>query len=214
MSWPSQSSMFSSLHLALSFSLHVLTISVFHVLITTSCSVFLSTCPNHISLASLIVLYVCHTWPCSCFFCPDLINPLYSYHPSCTVLSLYLPITLANRTSSKLSFISPVPVIMLLSCWAYCLTWKRMYCGHVLFNSPSGVAFHLGDHPQWQLTWRSVIKYWLVYRNRAVSLWFPLHWNQLYALCATVVSNLSTSSWFNNVFASPKSETNENWLQP
>ena len=42
--------MFSLLHLALSFSPHVLTISVFHVLITTSCSVFLSTCPNHISL--------------------------------------------------------------------------------------------------------------------------------------------------------------------
>ena len=38
-----QSSMFSLLHLALSFSPHVLTISIFHVLITTSCSVFLST---------------------------------------------------------------------------------------------------------------------------------------------------------------------------
>ena len=50
MSWPSQSSMFSLLHLALSFSPHVLTISVFHVLITTSCGVFLSTCPNHLSL--------------------------------------------------------------------------------------------------------------------------------------------------------------------
>ena len=44
MSQPSQSSMLSLLHLALSFSLHVLTISVFHVLITTSCSVVLSTC--------------------------------------------------------------------------------------------------------------------------------------------------------------------------
>ena len=50
MSWPSQSSMFSLPHIALSFSPHVLTISVFHVLITTSCSVFLSTCPNHLSL--------------------------------------------------------------------------------------------------------------------------------------------------------------------
>ena len=34
----------------LSFSPHFITISVFHVLITTSCSVFLSTCPNHLSL--------------------------------------------------------------------------------------------------------------------------------------------------------------------
>ena len=54
------SSMFSLLHLRLSFSPHVLTISVFHVLITTSSSVFLSTCPNHLSLpCSHHYIFVC-----------------------------------------------------------------------------------------------------------------------------------------------------------
>ena len=51
---PSQSSIFSLLHLLQSFSPQVPTISVFHLLITTSSSVFLSTGANHLSLASLI----------------------------------------------------------------------------------------------------------------------------------------------------------------
>ena len=60
LSFFSPSSMFSLLHLRLSFSPHVLTISVFHVLITTSSSVFLSTCPNHLSLpCSHYYIFVC-----------------------------------------------------------------------------------------------------------------------------------------------------------
>ena len=56
----------------------------FSLLIITSPSVFLSTFHNNIGLASLIVslMYVCHTGPCSYFFYPDLLNPLYSNHPS------------------------------------------------------------------------------------------------------------------------------------
>ena len=31
---------------------------------------------------SHFLTYVCHTCHCSCFLCPDLLNPLYSHHPS------------------------------------------------------------------------------------------------------------------------------------
>ena len=53
----------------------------FHLLRTTSPSIFLSTCPHHLSLASFISS-LCQTFPCSYVFCPDLLNPLYSYNPS------------------------------------------------------------------------------------------------------------------------------------
>ena len=71
--WCPLTSIISLLHLPLSFYLSVST--HFHHLVATSSSVFLSTSPNHLS-------YVCHTCPCYYFFRPDLLNPLYSHHPS------------------------------------------------------------------------------------------------------------------------------------
>ena len=75
--------------------------SIFHELIDVSSSVFLSTWPNHLSIASLIVSLIFatsvsvsvsvlannalpahHTCLCSCLVISDLLNPLYSYHPS------------------------------------------------------------------------------------------------------------------------------------
>ena len=55
-------SMFALLHLLQSFSSHGLTIS------------FLLLLFSHLGL--------CHTCPCSYFFCPDLLNHLHSHHPS------------------------------------------------------------------------------------------------------------------------------------
>ena len=55
----------------------------FHVLITTSSSVFISTWPKlSQSRFSCFLTYVCHTCPCSHFFMHDPLNPLYSHHPS------------------------------------------------------------------------------------------------------------------------------------
>ena len=53
------------------------------LLITTPSSVFL---PNSLTIAVSLLLFshlnICHTCPCSYFFIPDLLNPLYSHHPS------------------------------------------------------------------------------------------------------------------------------------
>ena len=56
--------------------------SLFHLLITTFSSVFLFTWHYHLSLASLIFSIIIASWPCSYFLIPDLLNPLFSNHPS------------------------------------------------------------------------------------------------------------------------------------
>ena len=82
----SHSFFITSLHL--SFGLPIFRCSptsIFHVRITTSSSVFLSTCPNHISLAYLMFSHEFAT-PALVLVCfiPFLqsLNPLHSRHPS------------------------------------------------------------------------------------------------------------------------------------
>ena len=119
-SQPSQSSIFSSLHLALSFSVHVLTISVFHVLITTSCSVFLSTCPNHLSL------------PCSHYYILLCLSVHMSFNPSqsCMFPLLHLALSFSPHvltisvfhvliTTSSSVFLSTCPNHLSLPCSHY-----------------------------------------------------------------------------------------------
>ena len=118
MSWPSQSSMFSLLHLALSFSLHVLTMSVFHVLITTSCSVFLSTCPNHLSL------------PCSHHYILLCLS-LHMSWPSQS--SMFSSLHLALSFSPHGLTISVFHVLITTSCSVFLSTWPdhlSLPCSH------------------------------------------------------------------------------------
>ena len=75
-----------------------------HVLITTSSSVFLSTCPNYIILASSnCITYVCHTSALplisSVLIFSILVIPIIS-----TLSSLYFLAGLANRFSIKLYY--------------------------------------------------------------------------------------------------------------
>ena len=66
----------SCLSLHLSFGLPIFLCppsSIFHVIFTTSCFVFLSTCPNHHCLASLIFLLTCLPQLLLLFLCPDLL---------------------------------------------------------------------------------------------------------------------------------------------
>ena len=119
MSWPSQSSMFSLLHLALSFSPHVLTISVFHVLIATSCSVFLSTCPDHLSLPCshyyiLLCLSLHMSWPSqSSMF--SLLHLALSFSPHVLTMSVFHVII----TTSCSVFLSTCPNHLSLPCSHY-----------------------------------------------------------------------------------------------
>ena len=71
----------TSLHLSFSLPIFRCSLASMFSLLTSS-SVFLSTWPYHLNLASLILLtYVCHTCPCSYLFCSDLLNLLSSHHP-------------------------------------------------------------------------------------------------------------------------------------
>ena len=111
-------SMFSLLHLALSFSPHVLTISVFHVLITTSSSVFLSTWPNHISLPCS------HTTSSSVFLStwPNHLSLPCSHTTSSSVFLSTWPNHLSlpcSHTTSSSVFLSTWPNHLSLPCSHY-----------------------------------------------------------------------------------------------
>ena len=148
----------SHLHLALSFSLHVLTISVFHVLITTSCSVFLSTCPNHLSLPSshvllltISVFHVLITTSCSVFLstCPNHLSlpcsvflstcPNHSLPCSCSVFCLSAQSSMFSSPHLALSFslhvltISVFHVLITTSCSVFlstCPNHLSLPCSH------------------------------------------------------------------------------------
>ena len=64
--------------------------SIVHVLFITSSFIFLATCPNLLSRASLICVHLFwRRMPLSYLFCPDLLNPLYSHHPSMFFLASF-----------------------------------------------------------------------------------------------------------------------------
>ena len=54
----------------------------FLVPFTTSSSVFLSSCTNHLILTYLIIQLMFVAFSCDYFSCPDILNLLYSHHPS------------------------------------------------------------------------------------------------------------------------------------
>ena len=75
----------------------------FHVLITTSSAVFLSTCPNHLSLTSLFFSLMFAPPALALMSSPDLLNPLYSHHPFQHSHIMFFPATFAKHFSAPRS---------------------------------------------------------------------------------------------------------------
>ena len=111
--------------------------SIFQILITPSSSVFLSTYPNHISLASLIVnpMFI---KPALALISSVLIFSIlfYSHYPSCTVLPLYLFPSHVIRMHCP-SHISLHQFCIIIHC-SFSFDW-------IIMHNP----FHLNPLSQW-----------------------------------------------------------------